>query len=319
MEFFEKPSRAELDAAFPYKNLTVTGRVGDALWHPLYRLRLAADDDAKEDNKLVARDLTRARREVTALAVVDAWNKDRTRPVPVFSVREGDGSRRCAFVAIEDGRAASRFRAEDCSTLEPLADAVAAAGGRLVVVQKQHRADVDDLDLLLVSPHVDVDSLGKTSTASTSLKVNGVIVYGNGRNSFWAAFAENDDNDDAKDEAPSVARPRRARRSAAAAPVAPPKPVKSPEEIADLPCFVRDALERGRPVLDDDAESFRAHYSCLERTRTDPEDTRIIRIKNVSTGKTARQYFGEFYPTSGFGKWNPGFSPKDPPAGSYVA
>merc|ERR1719271_1524650 len=59
MEFFEKPSAAQLNAAFPYQRLTITGKSGDALWHQLYRLRLAADDDAKEDNKLVARDLTR--------------------------------------------------------------------------------------------------------------------------------------------------------------------------------------------------------------------------------------------------------------------
>ena len=131
MEFFEKPSRAELDAAFPYEHLTITGKIRDALWHPLWLLRLAADDDAKEDNKLVARDLTRAQREATALAVVDAWNKDPTQPIPVFSVREGDGSRRCAFIAICDGQSGGWLRAEDRSTFEPFADAVAAEGGVL--------------------------------------------------------------------------------------------------------------------------------------------------------------------------------------------
>ena len=175
-------------------------------------------------------------------------------------------------------------------------------------------------DLVLVSPHVDVEKTSD-SFAVSSLKASGAIVYCNGRNSFWAAFAENDDDDDTK-EAPSAAR-RPRRRGAAAAPVAPPKPVKSPEEIADLPCFVRDALENRLAVLDDDAQSFRAHYSCFERNRTDPEDTRIIIIKKdgarVNTGKTARQYFGEFYPTSGFGKWNPGFLPKGPPMASYAA
>ena len=99
--------------------------------------------------------------------------------------------------------------------------------------------------------------------------------------------------------------------------MAPPKPVKSPEEIKALPCFVRDALERGRPVLDDDAQSFRAHYSCFERTRTDPADTRLIMVDGVRTGQTAHQYFGEFYPTEGYGKWHPGFVPKGPPTASY--
>ena len=80
-----------------------------------------------------------------------------------------------------------------------------------------------------------------------------------------------------------------------------------------------DALTRGRPVLDDDAAPFRAHYSCFERNRTDPADTRIIRIKNRTTGKNAHQYFGEFYPTGGYGKWNPGFLPKGPPGASYSA
>ena len=171
-------------------------------------------------------------------------------------------------------------------------------------------------DLVLVSPHVDVEKTSD-SFAVSSLKASGAIVYCNGRNSFWAAFAENDDDDDTK-EAPSAAR-RPRRRGAAAAPVAPPKPVKSPEEIADLPCFVRDALENRLAVLDDDAQSFRAHYACWERNRTDPADTRIIRIKNRTTGKNAHQYFGEFYPTGGYGKWNPGFVPKDPPAASYAA
>mgnify|MGYP004363890313 CR=1 FL=1 len=72
-------------------------------------------------------------------------------------------------------------------------------------------------------------------------------------------------------------------------------------------------------MLDDAAKPFREHYACFERNRTDPEDTRIIRIDGARTGKTARQYFGEFYPTSGFGKWNPGFLPKGPPMASYAA
>ena len=72
-------------------------------------------------------------------------------------------------------------------------------------------------------------------------------------------------------------------------------------------------------VLDDAAKRFREHYACFERNRTDPADTRLVKVDGRMTDKTARQYFGEFYPTSGFGKWNPGFSPKDPPAGSYVA
>ena len=316
MEFFEKPSRAELDAAVPYERLTITGKIGDALWHPLWLGRLAADDAAKEDNKLVARDLTHKRRDATALAVVDVWNQDQTQPVPVLSVLEEGGSRRCAIVAIADG---TKRRADDSPTLEPLADAVAAAGGLLVVRQKEHRANNVDLDLLLVSPHVDVDSLGKTSVASNFLKVRGRIVYCNGKNSVWAALAEEDDDDeddDSEDDAPSAA--RRPRRGAVRAPVAPPKPVKSPEEIAAFQCFVRDALETGRPVLDDDAALFRAHYSCFERTRTDPADTRKIYIKRVSTGKTPRQHFGEFYPTGGHGRV-PGFSPKDPPTGSFVA
>ena len=231
MEFFEKPSAAQLNAAFPYQRLTITGKSGDALWHQLYRLRLAADDDAKEDNKLVARDLTRARREATALAVVAAYNEDRRRPIPLFSVREDDDSRRCAFIAICDGQSGG-WRAEDRSTFEPLADALAEEGGRLVVLSQKHR-DVTP-DLVLVSPHVDVEKTSD-SFAVSSLKASGAIVYCNGRNSFWAAFAENDDDDDTK-EAPSAAR-RPRRRGAAAAPVAPPKPVKSPEEIADLTVF----------------------------------------------------------------------------------
>ena len=318
MEHFAKPSRAQLDAAFPYERLTITGKIGDALWHPLWLGRLAADDDAKEENKSVARDLAHKRREATALAAVRAWNKDNTQPAPVLSVLEGV-SRRCALVAvvhIRDGRSGGKQRAWDCSSLEPLSDAVAAAGGLLVAMAETHRDG--DLDLVLVSPHIDVDSLGQTSAASTSLKVRGRIVYGNGKNSVWAALAEegdDDEDDDAEDDEPSAA--RRPRRGAARAPVAPPKPVKSPEEIAVVPCFVRDALERGRPALDDDAQSFRAHYACFQRNPTDPEDTRIIRIKGKSTGKNARQHFGEFYPTGGYGIWNPGFVPKDPPRASH--
>ena len=325
MENFPKPSRAQLDAAFPYECLTVTGKIDDPLWDPCWRQLLALDDDAHGDTVMMARDLAHKRREATALAAVRAWNKDNTQPAPVLSVLEGN-SRRCALVAvvhIRDGRSGGKKRAWDCSVLEPLSDAVAAAGGLLVAMAETHRDG--DLDLVLVSPHIDVESLGNTSAASTSLKERGRIVYCNGKNCVWAALAEegdDDDDDDADDEAPSIAnRPRRG--GAAAVPVAPPKPVKSPEEIAAAPCFMLDALTRGRPVLDDDAAPFRAHYSCFERTRTDPEDTRIIRIRKdgaqVSTGKTARQYFGEFYPTSGFGKWNPGFSPKDPPESSYAA
>ena len=194
---------------------------------------------------------------------------------------------------------------------------MAALGGLLVVLSKKHRNV--DLDLVLVSPHVDVESLGTRDGPlrdSTPLKESGAIVYCNGRNSFWAAFAENDDDDDTK-EAPSAAR-RPRRRGAAAAPVAPPKPVKSPEEIADLPCFVRDALEMGRPVLDDDAESFRAHYSCFERNRTDPNDKRKIKFQGRRTGKTAHQVHGEFYPPD-YNQAPGGFSRKDPPMGSYDA
>ena len=58
MEFFEKPSRAELDAAFPYKRLTITGNIGDALWDPFWQLRLAADNDAKGELVPVSRALT---------------------------------------------------------------------------------------------------------------------------------------------------------------------------------------------------------------------------------------------------------------------
>jgi hypothetical protein len=311
MENFPKPSRAQLDAAFPYERLTITGKIRDALWHPLWLRRLAADDDAKEDNKLVARDLTRARRKATALAVVDDWNKDPTQPVPVFSVVDG-GSRRCAFVAIDDGESGG-WRADDRSTFEPLTDAVAAAGGLLVNLNSAHR-DVG-LDLVLVSPHTE---LGKTGDSQVDLKLNGRVVFGNARNWFWAALAEqgDDDDDDDTEEAPSAA--RRPRRGAAAAPVAPPKPVKSPQEIADLPCFVRDALEMGRPVLDDDAESFRAHYSCFERNRTDPNDKRKIKFQGRRTGKTAHQVHGEFYPPD-YNQAPGGFSRKDPPMGSYDA
>ena len=227
MEFFEKPSAAQLNAAFPYQRLTITGKSGDALWHQLYRLRLAADDDAKEDNKLVARDLTRARREATALAVVAAYNEDRTRHIPLFSVREDDSSRRCAFIAICDGQSGG-WRAEDRSTFEPLADALAEEGGRLVVLSQKHR-DVTP-DLVLVSPHVDVESLGTRDGPlrdSTPLKESGAIVYCNGRNGFWVAFAEKDDDDDDDDteEAPSVA--RRPRRGAVA-------PLALREETAKL-------------------------------------------------------------------------------------
>ena len=206
MEFFEKPSAAQLNAAFPYQRLTITGKSGDALWHQLYRLRLAADDDAKEDNKLVARDLTRARREATALAVVAAFNEDPSQPIPVFSVVDGV-SRRCAFVAIDDGRPASRFRAEDSSLFEQLADAVALAGGRFGVLKADHRNGVQDLDVVLVSPHIDVEIMGTQSWALTSLKVGCRIVYCNGRSSFWAALAEEDDDDeddDAEDDEPSA-------------------------------------------------------------------------------------------------------------------
>ena len=65
------------------------------------------------------------------------------------------------------------------------------------------------------------------------------------------------------------------------------------------------------------AKQFREHYACFERNRTDPEDTRIIRIGTRMTGKNAHQYFGEFYPAEGYGRWNPGFLPKDPPRASY--
>ena len=44
---------------------------------------------------------------------------------------------------------------------------------------------------MLVSPHVDVEKTSD-SFAVSSLKARGAIVYCNGRNSLWAAFAEND-------------------------------------------------------------------------------------------------------------------------------
>ena len=210
MENFPKPSRAELDAAFPYKRLTITGNIGDALWDPFWQLRLAADNDAKGELVPVARALTHKRRDATAWEAVDAWNQDQTQPVPVLSVLEEEGSRRCAIVAIADG---TKRRADDSPTLEPLADAVAALGGLLVVLSKKHRNV--DLDLVLVSPHVDVESLGTRDGPlrdSTPLKESGAIVYCNGRNGFWVAFAEkdDDDDDDNTEEAPSVARrPRR--------------------------------------------------------------------------------------------------------------
>ena len=98
---------------------------------------------------------------------------------------------------------------------------------------------------------------------------------------------------------------------------------QSAAELAEAPCFVLDALDAGEPVLDDAAKPFREHYACYKRNPTDPANTDIIRIHDAErghyrTGKTARQYFGEFYPTSGFGKWNPGFLPKDPPRTSYA-
>ena len=173
-----------------------------------------------------------------------------------------------------------------------------------------------NLDLVLVSPHVDVESLGTRDGPlrdSTPLKESGAIVYCNGRNGFWVAFAEKDDDDDDDDteEAPSVA--RRPRRGA----VAPLKPVKSPEEIAALPCFVQDALTRGRPVLDDDAQSFRAHYSCFERNRTDPNKTRR-RPSELTPWEKFHEEHGDFYPPD-YNRPPGGFSPKDPPTGSYVA
>ena len=94
--------------------------------------------------------------------------------------------------------------------------------------------------------------------------------------------------------------------------MAPPKPVKSPEEIAAVSCFVRDALEKGRPVLDDDAALFRAHYSCFERRRTDPNAK-----SRWPSEKTAWERYGEFYPLNGRGG-APAFVEKDPPESSYA-
>ena len=162
----------------------------------------------------------------------------------------------------------------------------------------------------------------------TTLKLGARIVFVNWQNSEHGAESYPSTPGSlfgihhAADAAGSLAR-NRPRRGAVPAAATPAAPAESVAELAAAPCFVLDALKAGQPVLDDAAKQFREHYACFERNRTDPEDTREIRIHDaergyVRTGKTARQHFGEFYPTSGYGWAHPGFLPKDPPRASYA-
>ena len=203
-----------------------------------------------------------------------------------------------------------------------MADEVAKAGGICVSV-KDH--GLGEPDVVLVGRGV---KLKQDGAHITTLKLDARIVHVNWQNGEHGAESHPGTRGSlvGRNVAPaSDSRASgRARRGAAPAAATPAEPAESAEALAAAPCFVLDAVKAGQPVLDDAAKRFREHYACFERNRTDPADTRIIRIHdaergNVRTGKTARQYFGEFYPTGGYGKWNPGFLPKGPPGASYSA
>ena len=317
---FATPTDADLDAAVPYKKLTINGEPDGPLFAPIWKERLALDDEYAEKTWTQSRDALRAMRDATAKAVVAAWNAEKTGPPPVFSIAldDGSGDRRCACVAFSSGLAQNPHkRTEDTYEYGAVADAVAAAGGVFVALDPSERWS-PSLDLVLVGRGTDCGACHRLMT----LKADARVVFVNWQNSEHGAesYPGTIGSLVGRRMAPAVgslaqSRPKRGAAPAAATPAA---PTESAAELAEAPCFVLDALKAGGAVLDDDAKRFREHYACFERNRTDPEDTRIIRIDGARTGKTARQYFGEFYPTSGFGKWNPGFLPKDPPRTSYA-
>ena len=322
---FATPTDADLDAAVPYKELTLNGEPDGPKFAPIWEERLDDDDENADDTWEKSHDALRATRLATAKAAVAAWNLEKEGPPPVFSIAvdDGSGERRCARVTLFHR---SCGKSEDTFEYEPMVDAVAAAGGVFVALDDRWGgAAAVRADVVLVGHGVRFSSRG---TVVTTLKLGARIVFVNWQNSEHGAESYPSTPGSlfgihhAADAAGSLAR-NRPRRGAVPAAATPAAPAESVAELAAAPCFVLDALKAGQPVLDDAAKQFREHYACFERNRTDPEDTREIRIHDaergyVRTGKTARQHFGEFYPTSGYGWAHPGFLPKDPPRASYA-
>ena len=317
-EHFATPTDADLDAAPCYDDLTINGARGGLKFAPIWRRRLALDNKYADKTWTESRDAARARHVAAAHGRVAAWNLERNGPPPVFSIALDDGSseRRCARVAFFSELAANpNKRTEDTYEYEPMANAVAEAGGICVSV-KDHGLGAPDL--VLVGCGVNLTMRG---THCTTLKIDARIVHVNWQLPEWGAESHPSTIGSLfgrrRAAASGSLAGRRARRGAAPTAATPAAPTESAAELAAAPCFVLDALKAGQPVLDDAAKRFRDHYACFERNRTDPADMRLIRVENVRTGKTAHQYFGEFYPTGGFGRQVPGFSPKDPPTASY--
>ena len=314
---FAMPTDADLDAAVPYKELTINGAPDGPKFAPIWKERLALDDKYANDTWTESRDALRATRLATAKAVVAAWNLEKEGLAPVFSVLldAESGERRCARVAMSSELAPNpHTRTGDTHEYGPMANAVAEAGGVLVALDDRCGSRPD---VLLVGRGT---KCGAQGTVMTTLKADARVVCVNWQNSEYGAESHPGTIGSlvSRDMAPAAGslaqnRPRRGAAPAAATPAA---PVETAEALAGAPCFVLDALDAGEPVLDDDAKQFREHYACFERTRTDPADTRLIKVDGQKTDKTAHQYFGEFYPTGGLGRV-PGFSPRDPPRASY--
>ena len=325
---FAMPTDADLDAAMPYKELTINGEPDGPLFAPIWKERLDDDDENADDTWTESRDALRATRGATAKAVVAAWNLEKIGPPPSFSIAldGSSGERRCACVAMSSELSSNRSkRTEDTYEYGPVADVVAAAGGVLVVLDDRHGPSPD---VILVGRGATLGTVGHDAvSSSTALKLDARVVFVNWQNSEHDAesYPGTIGSLVGRRMAPAAGSlaQNRPRRGAAPAVATPAAPAESAEVLAEAPCFVLDALKAGGAVLDDAAKPFREHYACFERNRTDPEDTREIRIHDaergyVRTGKTARQHFGEFYPTSGYGWAHPGFLPKDPPRASYA-
>ena len=322
---FATPTDADLDAAVPYEKLTINSARGGPLFAPIWRRRLALDDKNADDTWTVSRDALRATRVATAKAVVAACNEDETLPVPPFSIALNDGSglRRCALVAFSSELKANPIkRTEDTHEYGPMADEVAAAGGVFVALDALDERRGSRPDIVLVGHGISFKAHGPVVTA---LKLDARVVYVNWKHGEYGAESHPGTPGSlvGRNLAPatgSLARTRPTRgasRVAAPAAATPAAPAESVESLAGAPCFVLDALKAGQPVLDDAAKRFREHYACFERNRTDRNETRKRGHRPTAWEKFHEEH-GDFYPPD-YNRPPGGFSPKDPPTGSYVA
>ena len=313
---FATPADADLDAAVPYEKLTINGASDGPLFAPIWEERLDDDDEHDDGTWEESRDALRATRIAAALAAVAAWNVEKEGPAPVFSIARGDGSgeRRCARVTLFHR---SGGNSEDTHEYEPMANAVAAAGGVFVALDDRWGgAKAVRADVVLMGRGARFSSKGATITA---LKLDSRIVHVNWRNSEHGAESHPGTPGSlfGRSAAPasgSIAqgRPKRGAAPAAATPAA---PAESAAELAAAPCFVLDALKAGQPVLDDAAKRFREHYAFFERNRTDRNETRKRGHRPTAWEKFHEEH-GDFYPPDYRGE-GCAFNDLPPPRASY--